>query len=536
MEKSTTYLALCALMAFCVGCMQPKQSEYVTQHYTADWNSLVNYQAPEWYEDAKIGFWPIWGVYSLPAFKGDHAAEWYGRWMYCQEGQSSRDNQGLATHMYHKETYGDPSTFGYKDFIPQFTAKAFDADEWVSICKEGGARFITALAIFHDNFALWDSQLTPWNSVAMGPRRDIVAELKQAATKQGLKFGVSNHAGWNYCFYQWNHINRYDAADPANADLYGRPIVKAGADTIRMYVGESRNSFEKRSREAVEPSISDLNGWLDKSKELVDLYQPDLFYFDWGINIGNFEPYRRDFAAHYYNKSIHQQVGTPGSPNVVLNYKGWGTYKYGSAVRDIERGGMEGIQDMVWQTDDCIYGGHNWGYAKGEPIKETNIIVDELMDIISKRGVLMLAIAPDGDGRIPERQRNFMKELGAWLNICGEAVYATRPYKTYGEKSPAWGAPDAHGYKTYIGTPKDIRYTRSKDHLTLYATYLDWPGSEVTIASLADLDVIESIQLVGVDKDLQWETQENGLHIALGEKPHYDFAFPIRIKLKETIK
>ncbi len=146
--------------------------------YEPEWDSLKNYSTPEWYEDAKIGFWVHWGVYSVPAFKGDHAGEWYGRWMYCKRGQSSRDNQGLATHNHHKKTYGDPGKFGYKDFVPMFKAENFNADEWAELCVAGGAKFFTMMGTHHDTFCLWDTRLSKWNSVNMGPKRDLVGEME----------------------------------------------------------------------------------------------------------------------------------------------------------------------------------------------------------------------------------------------------------------------------------------------------------------------------------------------------------------------
>ena len=504
------------------------------EYYEPTWESLQDYQAPEWYEDAKLGFWPIWGVYSVPAFKGDHAAEWYGRWMYCKEGQSSRNDQGLATHLHHVETYGDPAVFGYKDFIPMWKAENFDPDAWADLCVEGGAKFFCTLAVFHDAFCLWDTGLTKWNSVDMGPKCDIVKELADAMRKKGLRYGVSNHSAWNYCFFEWNHINGYDAKDPANEDLYGNPIVAPGAETVRITPEEQfekRREWLDRSRGLVQPSRRDLDRWLARTEELADLYHPDLYYFDWGMNVPPFESRRMEFAAHYYNSAIQAGQGVGGSPNVVLNYKSR-AFKTGSAVRDFERGAFDRIADMVWQTDDSIYAGNNWGYAENEPIKPTNMIVDQLMDVISKRGVLMLAIAPKADGSFPEDQKKFIRELGAWLKVCGEAVYGTRPYDVLGEVSATWHDKDEHGHLKFEGKPDDIRFTRGKDNKVLYATFLDWPGEKAVIKTLkgADLKDVQSVRMLGVEGELPWRQTSKGMEIDLPEKPGYGFAFPIRIE------
>lgn len=513
--------------------------------YAPEWESLENYTAPEWYEDAKLGFWPIWGVYSVPAFKGDHAAEWYGRWMYCEEGQSSRNNQGLATHLHHKSTYGDPAKFGYKDLIPMWKAEKFDPDAWADLCVEGGAKFFCTLAVFHDAFCLWDTDSTQWNSVDMGPKRDIVKELGDSMRKKGLKYGVSNHSAWNYGFFQWNHINGYDAKDPANQDLYGNPIVPEGLDTAKIEEGESRTSWFKRTRWKLEPSERDLDRWLARTKEVTDKYQPDLHYFDWGMNGPLFESRRKEFAAHYYNKALEWGAGTPGNPGVVLNYKNSRTFKPGTAVQDFERGGMKELSDRVWQTDDSIYDGNNWGYADGVPIKPLNMIVDQLMDVISKRGVLMLAIAPKADGTFPEDQKQFMRELGAWLKVCGEAVYATRPYEVFGEVSDTWFDTDDHGHLKFEGTSDDIRFTRNKENTVLYATFLDWPGEKGLIKTLqgADLSGIKSVSLIGKKSvlpwkkgELKWTQTEKGLEIELPETaPKYGNAYPVRIEFEGAI-
>ncbi|WP_347839381.1 alpha-L-fucosidase [uncultured Draconibacterium sp.] len=508
------------------------------QTYTASWESLKNYEAPEWYEDAKLGFWVHWGVYSVPAFKGGHAAEWYGRWMYCQEDQSSRNNQGLATHLHHNEKYGPPEKFGYKDFIPQFRAENFNADEWAELCVRGGAKFFTMMGAHHDAFLLWDSKLSKWNSANMGPKRDLVGEMANAAKKKGLKFGVSNHTAWNYCFFQWNHINRYDATNPEYQDLYGNPIIQPSADTVRIASGETRKTWIPRSRGLAQPSERDMNRWLDRTKELADLYKPDLYYFDWGFNPEIWESRKQEFGAFYYNNAIEAGKGEYGKPEVVINYKGWATWQNGAAVRDFERGGMDDIADMVWQTDDCVYDDHNWGFVAGTPIKPTNMIVDQLMDIVSKRGVLMLSFAPKPDGTFPEEQKKMMLELGDWLAICGEAVYATRPYDIFGQVGTLWGERNETGMKMYTATTHDVRFTRNKENTILYATMLKWPeNNKINIEALISIDLknLNSIKLVGAKGKVKYKQSQNGLEITLPEKPDYDYAYPVKLEFKNEI-
>ena len=474
------------------------------QQYEPTWESLKNYEAPEWYEDAKLGFWVHWGVYSVPAYMGEHAAEWYGRHMY--------NPKGPGHFQHHMRTYGDQSEFGYKDFVPMFKAENFDADEWADLCVQGGAQFFTMMGAHHDSFCLWDSTLSKWNSVNMGPKRDLTGEIAEAIRKRGLKFGVSNHTAWNYEFFAFNHLNGFDAKDPANRDLYGTPVID--------------------SEGGRQPSERDVSRWLERTKELCDLYQPDLYYFDWGHGNKLFDPGNREFAAHYYNKAMTWGLGTYGRPGVVLNYK-HNIFAPGSAVNDVERGGKRSVQKIVWQTDDCVYAGHTWGYSEGVPIKATDQIVDTLMDIISKRGVLMLSFAPKADGTWPEDQQQMIRDLGAWLRINGEAVYATRPWEVHGEGPTAFEAVP-YG-KRFNYTAEDIRYTRNKANDTLYATMLSWDDTvrlKLLKKGTLDTDDIELIQLLGSDETCTWKQTEDGLIITMSAEPDYHYAYPIKIKLK----
>lgn len=479
--------------------------------YSPSYESLSNYSVPEWYEDAKLGFWVHWGVYSVPAYSGDHAAEWYGRWMYSLEGQSE-NNQGLATHKHHVATYGDPSVFGYKDFIPMFKAEKFDARQWADLFVRGGARFFCMMGAHHDNFAMWDSKFTHFDAMEMGPKRDLLGEVEKAVRAKGLKFGVSNHSGWNYEFFKFNHINNYDAKDTTFQDLYGNPII---------------------SGTTARPSDRDLRRWAARTSELCDKYKPDLYYFDWDINDIAFETLRKEFAAHYYNKGV-EWGGQFGKPGVVLNYKDK-AFPVGAAVLDHERGGESTIPDKVWQTDDCVYAGDNWGYVENVPAKSPNTIIDELVDIVSKRGVLMLSFGPRPDGTFPDDQVKLMQSMGDWLKICGEAIYSTRPWSAFGE-GPAISSKS----KKLIYTSEDIRFTRNKAKTTLYAFLMDWPVGDIHIKSLnsgaMDKNEIKDISVIGLNEKLSWSQDAKGITIRKPKtKPGYDFAYPVKIVFKNQI-
>ncbi len=377
---------------------EPQSHE--AQMYRPDWDSLCNYRAPQWYQDAKFGVWAIWGPYSVPAYRGGHVAGWYGRWMY---DVSNHRNSGI--YEYHKRTYGHPSRFGYKDFIPMFTGERFDADRWVRLGAEAGAKFFTIISEFHDGFAMYDSSHTPWNSVAMGPRRDVTGEIERAVRRAGLKFGVSNHLGWHYDFYWYNHANKFDAVDPATHGLY---------------------------TDGTGPSRRFIDGWWKRTCELADKYRPDLYYFDWGWDTSEaFAPWRPKFCEFYYNSAIRWGRGEFGSPGVVINYK-HGILADGCAVLDLERAEFDNLRGMIWQNDTSI-SKKCWCYCNDDVYKTPDEIVDMLVDVVSKNGVLMLAFGPRADGTVPGAVGNVLLEVGGWLKTCGEAIYSTRPYVVYGE-------------------------------------------------------------------------------------------------------
>lgn len=492
------------------------------EKFQPTWESLGHYQTPEWYQDAKFGIWPHWGVYSVPAERGDHAAEWYGRWMYSIEKGELRKNhqgkpyndyyfvEGLKTAQHHRDKYGDPTEFGYHDFVPMWKAEKWDPDEWADLAVASGARFFCMMGMHHDGFCLYDSDLTRWDSVEMGPKRDFMSEIREAIRERGLKFGVSNHFAWNFEFFGFYHRNGFAKGQEEYADLYSRGVVD--------------DDYLKR--------------WWDRTIELVDKSDCDLYYFDWGWNRGLWHErdYHAKFTSTFYNKSIEAGKGTFADPGVVLCNKQWHIPPQ-AATKDLERGKMPDIQEHVWQTDTSI-SINSWGYATSDEYRSADQLIDSLMDIISKNGVMMLNFGPKADGTIPDEYKQPLLDMGAWLKICGEAVYATRPYLVFGE-SPEKEEGDDHPSHDHevVYTGKDIRFTQSKGGTILYATALDWPGDEMLITSLAGarLHTIKSVRLLGVEGELKWKKTPEGMLITMPEKPTYGIAYPIRIKFDRKI-
>src|SRR5689334_2125084 len=330
--------------------------------FQASWESLSRYTVPNWYQDAKFGIFIHWGLYSVPAF----ANEWYPRNMYLQGSEEFR---------HHVETYGSHTKFGYKDFIPLFQAEKYDPDRWAQLFKKSGARYVVPVAEHHDGFAMYDSAFSNWTAAKMGPKRDLIGDLAEAARKQGLIFGVSNHRAEHWWFMNGGMQFASDVQDEEYRDFYGP--ANPGPRNWEVEGWYNRDWHPK-------PDEAYLNDWLARNGELVDKYQPQLVWFDWWIEQNVFAPYLQKFAAYYYNRGVQWSRG------VAINYK-HDAFPEGTAIYDIERGQLSGIRSMFWQTDTAV-AKNSWGYVQNQDYKSVDDIVDDLIDIVSKNGALLLNI------------------------------------------------------------------------------------------------------------------------------------------------
>ena len=451
-----------------------------------DWDSLATYQVPHWFKRAKFGIFIHWGLYSLPAF----GSEWYSRNMYIQ---------GTEVFDHHVKTYGPHKDFGYKDFIPLFTAENFHADEWLRIFKEAGAQYIFPVAEHHDGFQLYASQLSPFNSAEMGPKRDILGELSQAAQREQVHFCTSSHRAEHHFFFSHGKEFASDVAsevsreelywpampEPDHHDLFGRPY----------------------------PSQEFLDDWLLRTCELVRDYQPEILYFDWWIQHAAFKEHMQLFAAYYYN--LGAAFGKPTS----ICYK-HDALAFGSGIVEVERGGFAEIQPFTWQTDTAI-ARNSWGYTENLDYKSAKEIIQTLIDVVSKNGNLLLNIGPKGDGAIPEKDQEILREIGAWLQVNGQAIYDSRAWRQFGEgpTQPASG-PFSDG-SAVIYTSQDFRFTAKGG--AIYAFLMEPAVNQwLTIQSLADErenpasrfhGIIENVSLLGYDEALEWEQRPQGLRV-----------------------
>lgn len=508
------YLIILLVTIFSVSCVSDSKEKKVfasvsaDTKYSADWESLSKYKIPEWFQDAKFGIFIHWGAYSVPAF----GSEWYPRWMYMDtatfSAQLNLESEGPnPAYLHHKKKWGDQKVFGYKDFIPMFKAEKFDASDWITLFKKSGAKYVVPVAEHHDGFAMYDSQYTRWKSTNMGPKRDILEELFAEGRKQDLKMGASSHFAFNWAFF--NKKPHFDTMDPEYADFYGKKGLAID--------------------EPVSEEFKEL--WWNRTKEIISKYQPDVLWMDFFIDTEAFKDYHPQLAAYYYNK------GLEWGKEVVLQDKNheYESFPEGTFVHDLERGKMSDIRKLPWQTDTSI-GSNSWGYVDDWKSKNPDRLVDDLVDIVSKNGCMLLNVGPRPDGTIPDDQRDILLEMGEWLDMNGEAIFETRCWKVFGEGPTLV----KEGYMSEMKEnntfkAEDIRFTTKGDKL--YAIAMDWPkdgkmviNSLATGSEMADFE-IKDISLLGSNEKLKWTRGENGLSVELPKKKVGKYAHVLSITI-----
>jgi alpha-L-fucosidase len=460
--------------------------------------SLTQYQYPDWFRDAKFGIWAHWGPQAVP-MEGD----WYARKMY-QQGQGDYND--------HLQRWGHPSEHGYKDIIPLWKAEKWDPDRLMQLYKRAGAKYFVSMGSHHDNFFLWNSKLHRWNAVQMGPHRDVVGEWQKAAKKYGLKFGVSEHLGASFTWFQDSHKSDrtgplagvpYDGANPEYQDLYHFP---AEPNDRGWY---SRNPRWQQQ-------------WYDEIQELVDNYHPDLLYTDGGVPFGNIVGY--SMIAHLYNDSAARN---DGRAQVVYTCK---QKSGGRWVEDLERGIMPQIDPYPWQTDTSI---GDWFYNKNWKFRPVSWVIYMLVDNVSKNGNLLLNVVQRPDGSLDPEVEQMLEELAKWNAVFGEAIYGTRPWLVYGE-SYLKAARRRRFEENYQYNAKEIRFTTKGS--TLYAFTLGWPEDRrITIRSLAkpegsDVNRIERISLLGYNGKIEWQQTPDGLTVTLPEQKVSEYTAALKIE------
>lgn len=449
--------------------------------------SLKKYKCPEWFRDAKLGIWTCWNAYTVPA-----VGDWYARNMYIE---------GHGHYKYHLQHYGHPSKFGFKDIIPLWKGEKFDADRLVKLFKQAGAKYVVSMANHHENYDLWNSKHHKWNSVNMGPKKDIVGLWRKATLKHGLRFGVTTHLARAYSWFQVSHGADkkgshkgvpYDGNDPKYEDFY---FEKHGDTDYR----QPRN-----------PPESWRKAWAARIKDLIDNYKPDHLYFDGAIPFEGGDKGRTgmEVMAHYYNQNARRHNGRQEGVMCIKRIRAHGLYVEGVATLDFERGRARGIMPAPWQTDTSI---GPWFWTRGARYRSAGQIVHELVDIVSKNGNLLLDVPPRADGTLDSRAEQILVGLGNWMAVNGEAIYGTRPWKQFGEGR--------------------VRFTTKGG--ALYAIALEWPKDGVlaipALATGKDAGKVSAVDLLGGKGTLKWSQDAQGLKITLPKAPPCEHAWSFRI-------
>lgn len=434
------------------------------------------------------------GIFTVPA----HMNEWYEKFMYA--GGEDNTLKAMNNHdsllTWHTEHFGPPDKFGYKDFIAMFKAEKFNADEWAALFKRAGARYVVAAAQHHENFAMWNSQVTPFNAVRMGPKRDVVGQLAAAIRKQGMKLGLANHGIENFEFINppadlvaRMKAEKADLFDPKWADFYN-------------YADRSPTACQRF-----------LVNWYERNVELIDKYQPDLLFFDNGIDQRYLDPLKLSVAAYYYNraKDWGKEVSLT-TKKAAFAPTGKNTETIGS-ILDFEAHTPGGIRTGSWEVDRPI--GNSWGYIRGLQVKSSDVVISWLLDAVSKNGALVLNVSPMADGTIPEDQQRVLLQVGDWLRTNGEAIYDTHSWIKFRE---------AGRQQIYFTVKRDV----------LYAIVAGKPpASEVVIASLAlgqaPAGKITSVTMLGSPQPLRFSQDSNGLKVKLPEALPGESAYTLKI-------
>lgn len=487
------------------------------------WQSLSNYEVPEWFRNAKFGIWAHWGPQCV-----EGSGDWMAREMYME---------GTHAYKHHVKNYGHPSEFGFKDILPLFKAEHWNPDSLVAYYKQLGAEYFFALGNHHDNFDLWDSKYQPWNSKNIGPHRDILAEWAAAARKQGLPFGVSLHADHAWIWYE--PAQRYDRNGSKIGVPYDGKLTKAdgkgkwwdGLDPQQLYAqnhepsqGSWADGMIHRQwawgNGAATPSKEFVTNFYNRTLDVINRYNPDLLYFD--VTAMPFYPISDcglKIATHFYN---HNMAKNKGKLTAVMFGKILTEEQRKALVWDVERGAPNEIVEEPWQSCSCIGGWHyNTGIYENNHYKNAATIARLLVDIVSKNGNLLLSVPLRADGTFDEKEKAILDEFGAWMKVNRQAIVGTRPWKVFGEGPMAEKRINLNAQGFNEGSynnlsAADIRFTRKGS--IVYAMPMGWPADgKVLIHSMAG-EKVKRVNLLGYGR-LRFVKTSEGLSVTLPKQP-----------------
>ena len=469
-------------LKFCIGvCLLASvaSGQEIKPTVKPTWESLAeHYQVPDWFVDGKIGVWMHWGIPSAVDENRPNDGSWYGRNMYGGGKQIAR-----TLCEWHTKRYGPPSEFGYEKLIPLFKAEKWDPDALVAFVKDNGARFVMPVACHHDNFDMYDS-FHPWNSVKMGPRRDTLKEWKAAATKHGLKFGISTHLYWSPGWF--SPARKYQKQGTLEWKLFNMDYDPKGFS--------SQDSWNEH--------------WYARCWEIIEKYDPDMFNHDCGIYP---KVYFTTLISEYINRDLKENNG---KQTVVFSTKNPDLDRT-AFTYNLERGGAGEIKPEPWMWATDLSGG--WFYRATAVNKMSiPVMVADAVDAISKNGVVMLNVALRGDGTLPENQAAYLTAFGDFLRINGEGIYGTRPWKTFGE-GPLKMKDGRQGENHQDFSQEDIRFTLKDGQLFVFV--LAPPTKDIVIRTLCTNGLLDGeitgIELLGSQEPVRWQRSAEALTIRL---------------------
>jgi len=477
--KASMKTAIMAAVAGALVALAPRSEARESPPYDGSWESLQKMPVPAWFDDGKIGIFIHWGPYSVIGYRkgGRGYAEHVPKMIY-------RDPEHYYPYM-DKRWGAHPPDFGYKDIIPEFKAEKWDPDAWAQLFAAVGARYVVMTAEHHDGWANWDSDLTPWNAVDMGPHRDLVGDLGKALKKQGLKFAPSYHRERHQTFF---------------------------AKQLYVVHAEPQDDILEEIKRV--PEAASLYGPFGLSKEFVDdyvarwkeiqrKYQPDFLWLD------DFPIYTRDGnnvragkakpEVQYFDDQVRGMItdfmndGAARGAEVYVNNKG-SNRNWPDGVGCLEKDNLKlKVIGPKWQS--CTTFGTSFGYLKGDKYKSIEGIIHEMVEVISRNGNFLVNIGPRADGTIPEPQVERLQAMGEWLRINGDAIYGSRYWK--------------------VSEQTDEHLAFTTNGKKLYAIKLSKPGAPFTITGTAGWrpDQIRGVRLLGSDAEVEWEMTAQGLRI-----------------------
>ena len=468
--------------------------------YKAEWESLMDAPVPNWYRQRRLGIFSHWGVYSVPA----KFNEWYSRNMYIADSDE---------RAHHVATYG--TDFGYKDFIPMFRAENFDAGEWLQLFRQAGAGYYVPVAEHHDGFQMYSSDLSRWNAAQMGPCRDVLGELKEAAEKENVLLCASSHRAEHWFFMSHGRAYESDVKEP---------MVKG--DFYWPAMPEPEQHFDLFSKPY--PTEEYLNDWLARTAEIVLKYQPRMLYFDWWIQHDAFKPYLRKLAAFYYN------CGKAWGTDVMICYK-HDAMMFGTGIVDVERGSFADIKPYPWQTDTSV-ARNSWCHTDSLDYKSSYEVICVLIDVVSKGGNLLLNVGPRADGTIPEGDRRILQDLGQWMQVNKEAIDGSKTWRKC-QEGPTKCVDGQFKEARAEYTSEDYRFT--VNHGALYAIAMKCPENGCfTVKSLCDsadanlpefCGIVRDVKILGYDGPLSWHKDSEGLHVTSEVRSDYPVVIKVQI-------